>query len=170
MRGRQTHHPGSITKGSPGFQRTAANQMFQLAYIARPIVRQQRRLPAGVQAQASQTQTGTVLLQKITGQQQHIMATLAQRRHNQGVDAEPVIEVCAVTSGAYLLGQVAVACGDHPHIDLVLAVRTQALQLPALQRAQQLGLYRKRQLADFVKKQGAAIGLLELAAPVGHSA
>ncbi|MNV48309.1 hypothetical protein D3C71_1402080 [compost metagenome] len=52
----------------------------------------------------------------------------------------------------------------------MFAVRAQALQLAALQHAQQLGLHRQRQLADFIEKQRAAIGALELALALADGA
>ncbi|MND67872.1 hypothetical protein D3C80_593030 [compost metagenome] len=55
-----------------------------------------------------------------------------------------MIEVGAEAPGAHFLGQVAVGGGDHPHVDVVLAVRTDPLQLAALQHAQQLGLHGQR--------------------------
>ena len=69
---------------------------------------------------------------------------------------------------AHLFNQVAVGGGNNPHIDLVLAIRAQALHLPVLQHAQQLGLYGERQFADFIQKQRAAVGQLKLATPVRH--
>ena len=110
------------------------------------------------------------MFQKISRQQQHVLAALAQRRHHQRINAEPVVKVRPKAPGPHLLRQVAVGGGNHPHINAVLAVRAQPLQLPALQHAQQLGLHRQRQLAHFVQKQRAAIGQLELSAPVGHRA
>ncbi|MNE33714.1 hypothetical protein D3C80_1274010 [compost metagenome] len=50
----------------------------------------------------------------------------------------------------------------------MLLVRTQSLQLTALQYTQQLGLHGQRQLADFIEKQRAAIGQFELATAVVH--
>jgi hypothetical protein len=44
---------------------------------------------------------------------------------------------------------------------MLLALATQAHQRAFLQRAQQLGLQRQWQLADFVQKDGAGVGLLE---------
>jgi hypothetical protein len=56
------------------------------------------------------------------------------------------------------------------HIGLNLARAAQPHQRALLQRAQQLGLQRQRQLADLVQEQGAAIGLLEPASAGGGRA
>ncbi len=96
-------------------------------------------------------------------EQQGIAATLAQRQHNQRIHRQP-------PPTAHLLGQIAVGRDDQAHIDLVFAVRADALQLAVLQHAQELGLHGERQLADFVQKERAAIGEFEFAAPVGKRA
>ncbi|BCR22636.1 hypothetical protein KAM429_31930 [Aquipseudomonas alcaligenes] len=151
-------------------ERGPAEQVFQLTYVTRPVVRQQRRLGLGAQAQAAQVQARTVLFEEVPGQQQGITAALAQWRHLQRVDAEAVIEIGAEAPGAHFLGQVAVGGGEDAHIHPVLAVRAQALQLAALQHAQQLGLHRQRQFTDFVEQQGAAVGQLELTAALATGA
>jgi hypothetical protein len=51
---------------------------------------------------------------------------------------------------------------------MVLPVRAQALQLAALQHAQQLGLHGQRELADLVQEQRALMRLLELAAALAQ--
>ena len=148
--------------------RRTANQVFQLTHVARPVMTEQRLLRLRTQAQAAQPQAGAVLFEEVAGQQQHIATTLAQRRHRQRVNAQAVIQVGTKSSGTHLSRQVAVGGGDHPHVDAVFAIRTDPLQLPTLQHAQQLGLDRQRQLAHLVEKQAAAIGQLELAAALAH--
>ena len=126
----------------------------------------QRGLGVGAQAQAAQAHAGTVLLQEKPAQQQHVPSALTQGRHPERVDAQAMIKVCAVAPAAHFFGQVAVGRCDQPYIDLMFLVRAQALQLPALQHPQQLGLHGQRQLAHFIQKQGAAVGQFELAPPV----
>ncbi len=53
--------------------------------------------------------------------------------------------------------------GDHPHVQRFDLVGAERLDLLFLQHAQQLGLQRQRQVADFVEEQRAAVGHLELA-------
>ena len=129
---------------------------------------EQRLLRLRTQAQAAQPEAGAVLFEEVAGQQQHITTALTQRRHRQRVNAQAVIQVGTKASGAHLSRQVAVGGGDHPHVDAVFAIRTNPLQLPTLQHAQQLGLDRQRQFTHFVEKQAAAIGQLELAAALAH--
>ena len=147
-------------------ERGAADQVFQLAHIARPVVGQQGAVCRQAQAQPAQMQARAILLEEKTGQQQHVAAALAERRYVQRVGAEAVVEIGAQAPGLYFFGQIAVAGCQYTHIHLVLAVRADPLQLAALQHPQQLGLYAEWQLADFIEEQRAAVGQLELAAPL----
>lgn len=54
---------------------------------------------------------------------------------------------------------------DEPEIHCDRGFAAQALQPMFLQHTQQLGLHRQRHVADFVQEQGAALRLLEVAAP-----
>ena len=153
-----------------GFEHGAADQMLQLADIAGPGVAQQCGLCAGIEPQAAELQARAVFFEKVAGQHQRVAVALAQRRHGERVDAQPVVEIGAHAAGAHFGGQVAVGGGDHAHIHLVFAVGAQALQLATLQHAQELGLHGQRELAHFVEEQGAVVGLLEFAAPLGQRA
>ncbi len=140
--------------------------MFQLAYIAGPCIGEQRGLRIGGQTQTRETEARAVFFEKEACQKQHVAATLAQWRHDERIYRQPMIKVRAKPPGAHFLGEIAIGRRDQAHIDLVLAVRADALQLPVLQHAQQLGLHDERQFADFVEKERAAIGQFEFAAPV----
>ncbi len=164
----QTENARSLAMARQRLDRRPANQVFQFTHVARPIMTEQRLLRLRTQAQAAQPEPSAVLFEEVAGQQQHIATTFAQRRHRQRVNAQAVIQVGTKASGAHLSRQVAVGGGDHPHVDAVFAIRTNPLQLPTLQHAQQLGLARQRQFTHFVEKQAAAIGQLELAAALAR--
>ena len=57
--------------------------------------------------------------------------------------------------------QIAVGGGDDADVDAARDVLADAAQLPFLNDAQQLGLRARRQLADLVEEQRAAVRLLE---------
>ena len=59
--------------------------------------------------------------------------------------------------------EIAVGRGDDPHVDAEGLVAADALELALLQEAQQLHLDGRRDLADLVEEQRAAVGLLEAA-------
>ncbi len=104
------------------------------------------------------------------GEDQYVIATLAQRRDRRRVDRQPVIEVGAEMPVAHTVAQVSVGRRDDAHIHLPRLVRAQALDLAVLQGAQQLGLHRQRQFADLVEQQRAAVGGIEPPRAVGGGA
>ena len=86
-----------------------------------------------------------------------VVAPLAQRRHRQRDDVEAEVEILAERALAMACLEIAVGGGDHADVDLDAAPRADALDDLLLQHAQQLGLQRRRQLADLVEKDGAAV-------------
>src|SRR5207248_3465278 len=59
--------------------------------------------------------------------------------------------------------EIAVCCDDHSSVDDDGTLAADALELPFLQQAQELGLHRSGHVANLVEEQRAAMGLLELA-------
>jgi hypothetical protein len=88
---------------------------------------------------------------------------VAQRRHAERDYVEAVIEVFAEGAGADFGIQVAVGGSDDANIQWQSADTAHAFELTLLQNAQQFGLEVRRELADFVQKDGAAFGRFELA-------
>ena len=72
-----------------------------------------------------------------------------------------MIEVGTEASGRYILGERPVGGSDDPHRDLARYRLAQAPDHAFLQNTQQVGLQVHRHVADLVKEQHAAIGLLE---------
>ena len=62
--------------------------------------------------------------------------------------------------------EILVGCRDHTDIDPARFRLPHALDFPLLQDPQQLDLDQRTQLADFVEKNAAAIGLFKAAHPV----
>ncbi len=81
---------------------------------------------------------------------------------------QPVIQIAAKRAGRDRILQVAVRGREDAHVDLDRIVRADARDLAALQHAQQLDLRGHRHVADFVEKQRAAVGVFELADPIGR--
>ena len=69
-----------------------------------------------------------------------------------------------------LLPQVAIGRRHDPDVDAPRDVLADAAQLPFLNHAQHLGLRPRRQLADLVEEQRAAVRLLEDAGAIGDRA
>ncbi len=96
-------------------------------------------------------------------QQCHVAATLPQRRDGHRHDREPEIEVLAEPAFGHLDAQLAVGRGNQPDVGMEGDGAADALELARLEHAEDLGLDRRRQFADLVEEQRAAMGQLEAA-------
>ena len=76
----------------------------------------------------------------VLGEQRHVVGAVAQRRHRDGDDAEAVVQVLAEQAAAHVLGEVAIARRDDPHVDVDRPRGTDAIDAPILEHAQELGL------------------------------
>ena len=85
------------------------------------------------------------------GEGEHILAPLAQRRHLDGEDLEPEVEVLAEGALAHHLRQVAVGGRDDAHVDAFALSSADASDLVVLEHAQQLHLHSERDLPDLVE-------------------
>ena len=81
-------------------------------------------------------------------------------------DVEAPVEIGAEAAGGDFGGEVAIGAGDDAHVDRLGADRADRQDLALLQRAEQLGLERERDLGDLVEQQGAAVGGAEQALAV----
>src|SRR5581483_2643022 len=91
-------------------------------------------------------------------------------RHDQLERVQPIEQVLAKPSGRDLLLEIAVGGGDDAHVGAPRLVLAEALELLLLEKAQQLGLQRRRQLADLVEEQRAALGRLDAPRLIAHRA
>ena len=97
------------------------------------------------------------------GERIDLVAPLAQRRHVDLDDLQPVVQVLAELALEHHRLEIAVGGGDDAHVDGDALVAAQLGELGVLQHVQQLGLERRLHLADLVEEDRAAVGLLELA-------
>ena len=86
---------------------------------------------------------------------------VAQWRDDNGEHVQPIVEIAAKQAVLHHLRQVAIGGGDDAHIHVQSPRAAQALEFLFLKNAQQLGLKFQRDVADFVKKQRAAVGEFE---------
>src|SRR5204862_323005 len=87
----------------------------------------------------------------------------AKGRDLNGENIEAVIKVAAESALAYEFGKVLMGGGDDADIHALCAVAPEALEFLFLQNAQQFGLEVERKVADFIKKERAAVGQFEAA-------
>ena len=97
----------------------------------------------------------------MTDQLGNVLGVLAQRRHPEGDDVEPVIQVLAEQALADQLLEVVVGGGDDPHVRPHGGTAADGRVLAFLEDAQQPGLGFRRHVPDLVEEQGAAPGLFE---------
>jgi hypothetical protein len=96
-------------------------------------------------------------------QHRDVTGALAQRRQADDEHREPVVEVGAEAVRVDLGVEVTVARGDDPDVDGTALGAADALDLAAIDGAEELGLEVERELADLVEEQGAARRRLERA-------
>src|SRR5206468_4776473 len=101
-------------------------------------------------------------LQEVIDQHWDVVAALAQRRHLEMNDIEPVEEILAKRALRDQVAEIPVGSRDHPHVDdAAAAVGAHLLQLPGLEKPQQQPLHAQRHLADFVEEHRAVVRELE---------
>src|SRR5438309_2422135 len=100
----------------------------------------------------------------------HVRAPLAQRRHPQHVDVEPVEQVLAEPLLLHFVLELAVRRRDDARVYGDRAGAAHASHLTLLEDAQQLRLRGRREVADRVEEQGAAARRLERPLAQRHGA
>src|SRR5205823_5400912 len=146
------------------------DDVAQLAYVAGEVValpaRRGRRVELeGLRARLLRGEPAEVL-------EQHELVAfhLAERRHAQREDREPMVEVGAEAASAHLAAQVAIRRRDDAAARGAALRLADALVLAVFQHAQELRLQLERQLANFVQQQAAIRRVFEIAGFVGRGA
>ena len=98
----------------------------------------------------------------------NVLPALAQGRDAQHEAGHAVVDVATELAPFHLAVQVRVRRGHDARVH-ANGRATHGLDLPALQRAQELGLQGERHVGDLVQEKGAAVGELELARTPGHT-
>ena len=150
---RPSRAPGGQDRGAP-------DDVAQLADVARPVGRAQRRQRRRVELARPSSPASS--RRKCAHQERDVAAPLAQRRQAQLEPRQPVVEIDAEgrAAGPRPRGRAASSPPRAPRTG-ELAGAADAPQPPGLQHAQQLRLQVERQLADLVEDQRAARRLLE---------
>src|SRR5690606_18578040 len=93
----------------------------------------------------------------------YVLRAVAQEGRVQLQHVQAVVQVFPEIPAFHGLFQINVGCGEHPHINVDRLYRADPFDLAFLQEAKKIGLQLQWQIADFVQKQGAAVGLLNAA-------
>ena len=94
-------------------------------------------------------------------ERQDVARTFGERLQNQRENIEAIEQVFAEAARLDITLQIAIRGGEQTEIGFLRARRTERNELALLQYAQQFGLHGEWQLAHFVEKQRAAVGLRE---------
>ena len=97
-------------------------------------------------------------LQKMASQQRDIFPPLTQRRNFNRHHVQAIVEILAKTSGIHLCGKIAMSRRNQPDINRDGLVAADTLNFALLNRTQQTNLHHRRDIANFIEKQRAAIG------------
>ena len=103
------------------------------------------------------------LLKDRLAQRRNILQPFTQRRHLDRQHVEAVIQIGAKLATLDRRFQVHGRRGNHPHIAVQHLVGAHRFEFLFLQHPQQFALQWQRHVADFIEKQRAALGDLELA-------
>jgi hypothetical protein len=143
------------------------NDVLQLANVSRPVIGLQRRQRLGRRLHRPYVVVLRVHLEEVLHQHRHVLTPIAQRRHHDVDDVEPVIQILAELIRGDAIQEPAVGRCHDPHVDACArAIAADALNLARFKEAQQQRLHAQAHLAHFVHENRAAIGLLEPAALV----
>jgi hypothetical protein len=146
-----------------GEQQPPLDDVAQLADVARPRVVRRSSSAAAVES----ARLRPVLIgddrREVLGDGGDIARPLAQRRQRDREHEHAVEEI--VGKGAFSRQRVEITVGrdDHARVDDDRPLAADPFELAFLRQSQQLGLHRRRDVADLIERQRAAVGLLERA-------
>ena len=150
-----------VRRGPRGADHRPLHQIAQLADVARPgVALQQLHVVLAIDSMRLPKRRRE-LLDEAPHQHGNVLDPLAQRRHANRKDIQPVVQVLAEGVGLDPFLEIPVGGGDDAGVDLGGLRAAQPLDLPVLQHAQQLDLDVGRQVTDLVQEDRRAVGELE---------
>ena len=139
----------------------ALERVLELADVAGPVIRHQHVDGGRGNPLNHLTVLARKLLEEVIGQQQHVRLPVAQRRHEDREDIEPVIEVLAEGPLRDRLLHVLVGRRDDADVDADGFGAAEPLELALLDDAEQLHLRTEVDVANLVEKDRPAFRQLE---------
>src|SRR5207248_9244791 len=128
--------------------------VLQLANVARPIVRAQRRARAVADAQARLAELAREALDEEIGQWIDVVFPRAERRNRDGKNIHAEKKIFAEAAALHVVGQIAIRRADDAHVDFDRRRAADPLEASLLQNAQQLRLHGGAEVADLVEEDG----------------
>ena len=148
-----------VNRAATAQHQGALHDVGQFTHIARPAVTSQQLL--GLFGHCRHNIVGSMCLQHLACQRQHITGTLGQGWNTQTEGADTEVQIFTEFTCGDGGTQILVGGGDQAEIHRDRALRTDTGDLLFLNHAQQLGLKANRHLADFVQEQRATNGLFK---------
>src|SRR5690606_30371226 len=136
----------------------------ELADVAGPGVGVHARECGGREGADGPLVAGGEVVEEVTREEFEVAVALAERGQTVGEHEQAVVEVAAEATFGDGALEVHAGSGDDADVDAEGAFAAEAADLAVLERGEELGLERKRQLTDLVQEERAGGGLLEEAA------
>ena len=146
-----------------------SEHVLELADVPGPVVACERRHHRGSEHRVTAV-PGRRLAPDVVHEDWNVFGPIAQRRHREADDVEPVQQVEPEAAGGGFHPKVAVGCGHDANVDPSRHVLADTPQLAFLDDAQHLGLRARRELADFVEKQRPGVRVFKHADAFADSA
>src|SRR5438552_3349644 len=151
---------------APRYDDGPLDHVLELPHIARPGIPDESVQALRSDGLDALLEPATQLREEVLGEQRDVLGALAQRRHAHGEDGQPVEEIASERAPLDLGLEVLVGGGDEADVDVDGPVGAHRGHLLLLDGPQELALEVQGHLPDLVEEEGAAVGHLEVAAPV----
>ena len=162
----QRKHP-RFKRMAVGHDHGSFDVVFQLAHVARPIVRLQRLDHLQRQLRRVPAVLFAVAFQEELTQGGDILAPVAQRGQADRNDVEAIVQIVAKSAGLDFVLERLIGGGNDARVHANGAALSDTLEFAFLQDAQQLHLHGRARVGDLVQQDRAALCLLEHAFVIG---
>src|SRR5579864_1814496 len=146
----------------------ALDQVFQLADVSRPVIGLQKTHERSRQRSRAAVIHHVEMGEEIVHQLRYVRAAFTQRRQRDVYHIHAVKEVFTEGAGGNFTLQIAIGGANYARFRLRIFFRANAAEFSVLQYLQELGLKTQAEFADFIEKEGAAIGQFNQAALGGN--
>src|SRR5574341_929894 len=136
----------------------ALNDVRQLADVARPFVGEQPRFRVFGKIGEVLFRFRSKTTQEKLRKDRDVLLPVLQRRQVDGDNIEAIEEVLAKAAFFNRARQIAIGRRNYTNIDANRLRAPDTLELPFLEKSKELGLKLRRDIADLVEKNCAAIG------------
>ena len=141
-----THHHGAF------------NGIFQLAYIARPMIVLQHFNGVRAETEIGWSPDIFVLIQEVLGEDEDVISPFPERWDVNVHHVEAVIQVFSEGAILHLFKEILIGGGNDPYVYLQGAGRANSIERAFLDDPQQFYLHGRAHFRNLVQEEGAAVG------------